>query len=181
MKVVYPKAQDNINMEQDIFLIALLDLLTQFIERQRLPVAALRQLRPDLLMLMEKAPLLEIFAAIEKYRGTPQAGFWGENKEWDYYIHGGGCRLIHITTGEPIEHDGPDPQDFDRYWFANWLKWFLETHKDDEKAKIISQSLVEIGAEDMAAALLPAFDNLEQAGKILCLSPHKNWYRLIRE
>jgi hypothetical protein len=37
-------------------------------------------------------------------RQYPQRGTWGENDEWEYYLHGGGCLLTNKETGGPQTH-----------------------------------------------------------------------------
>jgi hypothetical protein len=58
---------------------------------------------------------------------VPQEGRWKdmEGEVWGYYLHGGGCRLTHTHTGEPIDWDCPNVLVFDP-WFFQWhLAWQL--------------------------------------------------------
>jgi len=52
---------------------------------------------------------------------TEQIGDWGA--DWRFFFHGGGCRLTHRITKEPIDWDGPDPYRFDPFFFIHHLEW----------------------------------------------------------
>jgi len=60
-------------------------------------------------------------------RNLPQSGMWrnSSNNEWRYFLHGGGCRLLHAETGEPIDWDCPDENSYDLYKFKAHLAWQL--------------------------------------------------------
>jgi hypothetical protein len=53
-----------------------------------------------------------------------QRGLWG--KDWEYFFHGGGCQIIHLITGEPINWEGPDPAAFSIPSFTQHLEWRIE-------------------------------------------------------
>ena len=57
-----------------------------------------------------------------------QAGIWHDKygNTWDYFLHGGGCRLTNKETGEPIDWDCPNPRHFDSFKFCFHLKWQAE-------------------------------------------------------
>jgi hypothetical protein len=67
-------------------------------------------------------------------RQYPQRGTWGENDEWEYYLHGGGCLLTNKETGEPIDWDCPNLKSFDEFFFRTHLEWQLEA--SDRKAEL---------------------------------------------
>ncbi|MEO1288282.1 MAG: hypothetical protein AAFV93_10980 [Chloroflexota bacterium] len=54
---------------------------------------------------------------------TKGTGIWRE--KWNFYIHGIGYRLTHLETDERLEWDMGERNSFDKYWFTNWLKWYL--------------------------------------------------------
>jgi hypothetical protein len=113
----------------------LFTLVERFVQRQHLVVEAIKEIRPDLLSEHiggETKP-----RPPKEYIRATQAGDWGKNKEWDYFIHGGGCRLIHKVTKEPIEWNAPDINKFDPYWFCNWVQWLLSQSTEDESEKEI--------------------------------------------
>ena len=62
-------------------------------------------------------------------RELPQEGVWrdGENNEWRYFLHGSGCRLTNIKTGEPIDWDCPDVNKYDKWKFMFLLIWQLSS------------------------------------------------------
>jgi len=92
-------------------------LVVQFVQRQELVYQLLRQLRPRFVPKPgEHPPRLTRKAATATQRGR-----WGE---WRYRIHGGGCELVHDTTGEPIQWDSPDVRRFDPNWFVDWVRWY---------------------------------------------------------
>ena len=68
-------------------------------------------------------------------RNLPQSGVWQDNEdnEWRYFLHGGGCRLTNIKTGEPIDWDCPDVNSYDRYKFFYHLEWQLTSSERAEK------------------------------------------------
>ena len=101
-------------------------VLLLFVQRQRIVYDLLKELRPDLFLDFYRTPEKEFFAAREKYFRTPRQGAWGQDEVWEFFIHGKGCRIIHLVTQERIEWDTPDPLVFDRHWFTNYINWFKE-------------------------------------------------------
>ena len=57
-----------------------------------------------------------------------QIGTWEDKagETWNYFMHGGGCRLINAITGEVIDWDCPDTTRFDRFKFAFHLEWQIQ-------------------------------------------------------
>jgi hypothetical protein len=62
-------------------------------------------------------------------RALPQSGIWRdrENNEWRYFLHGSGCRLTNVNTGEPIDWDCPDISKYDKWKFMFHLMWQLSS------------------------------------------------------
>ena len=58
-------------------------------------------------------------------RKIPQSGVWldKEKNEWRYFLHGSGCRLTNLKTGEPIDWDCPDVNKYDVWKFMFHLMW----------------------------------------------------------
>jgi hypothetical protein len=102
----------------DALLDAVYLLVERFVQRQQLPLEVIREFRPYWVDSTKHRPS-------KKYASATGTGYWGENNEWRYYLHGVGCRLIHTITGEPVDWDASDPYRFDPYWFVEWLSWFL--------------------------------------------------------
>jgi hypothetical protein len=108
--------------------ISLYKLVEVFVARQEVVLKAMKELRPDIVARYEGTYMPEMLAQLTlEYSRHPQTGYWGENQEWEYFLHGGGCRLTHRTTGEPIEWDVGSLKRFDKTWFVNWLIWLVET------------------------------------------------------
>jgi hypothetical protein len=52
-------------------------------------------------------------------------------RDWEFFRHGIGCKLINLRTGEPIEWDAPDPCAISLYWFLANLEWRLKNESAD--------------------------------------------------
>jgi hypothetical protein len=147
-------------------------LVTRFVQRQKLALAALSEIRPDLL----GGPGKPVRPSKEDIKST-QSGYWGRDKEWRYFLHGRGCRLVHTVTGEPIEWDAPDVQRFDPHWFVNWLNW-LRAQKDTSEAIRMIETEGKERNMDVQILILNVLDELGQAG-VLRLHPDRtNRYEL---
>ncbi|MBZ0318927.1 MAG: hypothetical protein K8L91_21105 [Anaerolineae bacterium] len=108
-------------------------LLKAYIERQKIVLAALNDLKPYILPTAQGSKQVkEILDLLEQSKDVPFRGNWGQNNEWFYYIHGYGCRLIHNDNKEPIEWDAPNINSVNVNWFINWLKWFIEMTKIED-------------------------------------------------
>ncbi len=73
-------------------------------------------------------------------RNLPQTGIWhdSEQNEWEYTLHGGGCRLVNTKTGEPINWDPPDVNSYDTFKFMYNLKWQISFPERATKLSTIS-------------------------------------------
>lgn len=62
-------------------------------------------------------------------RKLSQSGIWYDNEknEWKYFLHGSGCRLTNVKTGEPIDWDCPDVNRYDTWKFMFHLMWQLSS------------------------------------------------------
>lgn len=96
-------------------------LSKEFVERQQIVKSALMELRPD--FFVQPGQVYQR-PTKEQLKGK-FTGKWGVNQEWEYKVHGRGCRLIHIDTLEPIEWDSPEVNRFDPSWFIQWLEWAI--------------------------------------------------------
>ncbi len=104
-------------------------VLLLFVQRQRIVYDLLKELRPDFLINLDALTESELDEFVDmtiKYQHIPGSGFWGQDNEWEYWIHGRGCQITHVVTQERIEWDTIDPLVFDRYWFTNYVDWFKE-------------------------------------------------------
>jgi len=57
-----------------------------------------------------------------------QTGSWQDKngEMWNYFMHGGGCRLRHPTTDEVIDWDCPYTTHFDAFKFSFHLEWQIK-------------------------------------------------------
>jgi hypothetical protein len=100
---------------------ALIPYIQQFVERQQIVEQALRELRPEFLLSFD-----DYFDWImQNPASNPDSGYWGEHRAWRYSIHGHGCRLTHIETGEPLDWNPPNVDVFNLWFFKRWLEWAL--------------------------------------------------------
>ena len=86
------------------------ELIKVYVDRQSLVLEALRELRPDFIIRVEgrisqQFTRDEWHTFVRKYASQLGIGFWGENDEWAYRLHGIGCHLTHTITGEIIGWD----------------------------------------------------------------------------
>ncbi|MHB8629078.1 MAG: DUF6896 domain-containing protein [Aggregatilineales bacterium] len=161
--------------------LAVYTLVKKFVERQRIVFGAIVELRPDRAAAWGMIPvdqLPEHLRVRDKY-SIIFRGDWGDNKEWHYFLHGGGCRLIHSTTGEPIEWDAPNVQRFDRHWFANWVKWTL-TQRNEEPA-IVTIKSQEIASDRLESFLLTILDQLQILGMLIAGEGNYSNKHIIKE
>lgn len=77
----------------------------------------------------------EVFDVIKRAseRKLSQSGIWSNKNEWEYFLHGRGCRLRNVNTEETITWNCPSVLVFDPYFFLDHLKWRIDTHyREDE-------------------------------------------------
>ena len=120
---------------------AVYSLIKEYVMRQEIVLEALNDMRPDIVRRnMENYAPKDISDATVDYYLRHPVGMWDSNDEWDYFIHGHGCRLTHKKTAEPIEWDTGDLKRFDKNWFLNRLMWRLESSSKDETIEIIRRN-----------------------------------------
>ncbi len=159
---------------------AIFATILKYVERQKIALEAIIDLRPDIWILTSGENLNEeLIKRTEVSVHTPQSGHWGTGKEWSYFIHGLGIRLLHTITQEPIEWDAPDINTFDRYWFVNYVEWLLNQHSEEQTLSTIRTSLVKNG-DTMQANIFQILDQLVLAG--ILSGPYKtNKYTVISD
>lgn len=133
--------------------------ITHFIERQQLVAQAMRDLGLDLeevgrwgaaawassqgkdkkpkFNLAENASdeMRELFDVAKRAeaRRLSQSGVWGDMGEWEYFLHGNGCRLHNVHSEEVIDWNCPNVLAFNPHFFLEHLRWRLESHyREDE-------------------------------------------------
>lgn len=145
-------------------------LVEIFVTRQAIVKKAMQELRPDLLLRYDKSiSTIELIEIAKAYLGTPFRGVWQDDNDWNYYIHGAGCRLTNMDTGEPLEWAAPNLDEFYDEWFLTWLNWYVENHEASEEI----QKLQNMQNNEIRDLLL----ELEKARLITSVKP--NHFRLI--
>jgi len=132
----------------------ILEAIAHFVERQQLVVQAVRDLDIDIeatgrwgsaiwcrqgdqrpsrpLSASASDEARSMWEAIQRARtrrAVTQQGSWGDSGEWVYFLHGKGCMLRNIATGEMIGWNCPNARAFDPYFFLEHLRWRLETEE----------------------------------------------------
>jgi hypothetical protein len=156
------------------FQLAVYSLVIRFVERQQLVLAALSEIRPDLLDTAGQKAI----RPTKEYIKLTQSGYWGKDREWRYFIHGRGCRLIHTATREPIEWNAPDLQRFDPYWFVNWVNWLRAQEVEDNHIRIINSQCKGKQDEDVRSFVFNVLDQLQKEGVLLLHPDCSNRYEL---
>jgi len=145
---------------------AVLNLTKKYTKRQDVVLQALNDLRPDIVMRkMNTHSPKEIAEATQKYYRTYPVGVWGDG-EWDFFIHGHGCRLTHKQTGERIEWDVGNLNTFDKTWFVNHLKWLLTQDGTDKDIQIVNSRFQPTGktSEELKEIIFPILLQLSEEG-----------------
>ena len=157
---------------------AIYGLIHRFVQRQQLSLEVIREFRPYLVDSTKRRPTKE-------YAPATNWGYWGQKNEWEYFLHGGGCRLTHTITGEIVDWDAPDLYRFDPYWFAGWLAWCLSQtgsflQPEEAKAVLIASALINEQNEDVfRKKVFDVLEELHQQGKLLSFPDRTNKYKLI--
>lgn len=126
-------------------------LIAEYVARQQLAYEAILQLSPFRLVAGDKSTGIdELLNLANKYKHIPSSGIWRRYGTWRYYLHGGGCRLTNIISGEPIEWDAPHLNRLYMGWFVNWLRWVERTNGtgegvSDNQIKAMFDELVKQG------------------------------------
>lgn len=152
------------------------ELIKVFVDRQSIVLEALRDLRPDFIIRAEGKVNQFIRSEwqdlVRKYSSQWPLGFWGENDEWAYRVHGFGCHLTHTITGEIIGWDMGSLKRFDWHWFADYVDWLLETDKVNENVDVIRKEFnptISKGADyrfQLYKFIEPILVDLEEIGKL---------------
>lgn len=143
-------------------------LIKKYISRQQMVLAAITNLRPDILAFAKGVINDEVLQMVEKYASVPQTGYWDTTKEWSYFIHAGGCKLIHTVTHEPIEWDAPNVREFDRFWFMNYLVWWLGYSLPiDENSETDLKEWFDSNNKMLQGNVFDAIDDLQSMGLLM--------------
>ena len=92
---------------------------------------AITELRPDKFLVYDTSvDDYEMALLAKKYKDVPDVGIWVKYGTWEYFMHGGGCRLTSTVTGERLEWDVPHQDLFELEWFLNWFRWLRKCNLD---------------------------------------------------
>jgi hypothetical protein len=158
-------------MEMNIVQRAIYSLVKRFVERQQLVFDIIKELRPYLVNTGTRRP-----DRVSLRKTT--SGYWGIDHEWEYFMHGGGCKLTHTVTHEVIEWDAPDLQRFDPYWFTNWVSWFLGQYPQDSLAQVIN-SHTSNDPDSLRNFLFDLLGQLKELRQLNYYPDRTNMYELI--
>ena len=130
----------------------LLEAISYYIGRQKIVAQAMTDLGLDVTTKFNsKTPLegneLEKFKKWSEQRSKiPSRGTWvdKEGNKWEYFLHGEGCLLTNIETGEPIEWDIPQTDSFDPYFFHDNLFWQFKAESRYDKVGSVRHRLTEL-------------------------------------
>ena len=117
-------------------------LLAKFVDRQSIVLEAMRDLRPYIIMPIEEQGTPELWSQLKrKYAQKDGRGYWGDNDEWAYRLHGIGCHLTHTITNEIIGWDVGSLRQFDPNWFIDWLDWLIGYDSESKEVLLLKQEL----------------------------------------
>jgi hypothetical protein len=153
------------------------ELVVKFVERQSLVLDAMRDLRPDMLLPSEAKNNPKLQSELrQKYARDSGRGYWGENDEWAYRLHGIGCHLTHTITGEIIGWDLGSLKRFDGQWFVDYVEWLIN-HDTTDAIKTIEANLKEtpVNRSELRSLIFPVLDELVELG---VLKPEQHRYIL---
>jgi hypothetical protein len=167
-------------------------LVKRFVARQVVVLDAMRDLRPDIIMPLENRGDAELWSKLRiEYSKKSQVGYWGECDEWEYFLHGGGCRLTHRQTGEKIQWDAGDLNLFNVDWFVDYLQWLLAQPDDNGDITSVRSILQELKitsknpthqlmdqALQWRKQILPILDQLVEKG-LLSRNNQRTHYALV--
>jgi hypothetical protein len=158
-------------MDVTIVETAVLRLLDLFLERQRVVFDLLLEIRPDF---FTNAP-----RPTKAYISATQRGAWGPHSEWFYYIHGGGCRIVHVHTGELIEWDSPDLNRFDPNWFTQWVEWWFRREEGDDGTRQVLVAALKQKDGELTRLITDNVAGLERHGFLRYFPGRTNSYERI--
>lgn len=153
-------------------------LVIEFVHKQSLVLQAMRDLRPDIVMRYTGDGTPEERARLTgTLRRRPARGTWGNHNEWEYFLHGGGCRLTHTVTCEQIEWDVGALNRFDRSWFVNYVDSMLNREVISESISVV-KSYCENADVSLEELLFSVLAQLSDACILSTLGSH-NRYTLL--
>lgn len=159
--------------------LTILRLLETFITRQYLVFTAMQEIAPDKLYDIPRAMIESEIDGVLRHIPKPRPDYCGSNNEWKVWVHGIGCKLTNVESGEPIEWDAPDTQVFDAYWFSNWLTWHLKNSEPtDATTALLTRHLAETDS-DVKTLVFETVNQLLKAGILLDVNARSlNKYKL---
>jgi hypothetical protein len=171
--------------EHNAFLASVHSLIKRFIGRQAVVLEAIRDLRPDWIIRAEGRISKEFNKSgwqkfVLKYARSPQLGRWGTNNEWEYFLHGVGCRMKHTITGELLDWNLGSLREFHKWVFIYYVQWSIEEAEDKDVLVIQLKLKDEAESKTLEKMLIEALNQLTDAG-IVKPNEWGNKYLLISE
>lgn len=138
------------------------NLISYFLERQRLVALALLDVAPILLqteadnkLSIDLDPYIELFQDKQAKNQFPQEMYQGIWKEtWKYRVHGIGCKLHNRRTNEPLEWDASNLLAFRFDWFWQHLVWRSGYEPQDPFVQQAQKWLVSLTEVEVKQVLL---------------------------
>ena len=142
------------DLQREVYL-----LLKQFVARQQIPFQMMRKHRRD----FDFSQYLPIG---DEYIEVKPLGAWEQDDEWDYFLHGAGCKVTHKISGEVIQWDARALNHFDVRWFVEWLVWRIKNQPDDSSALIRNVLTENPNPYVFRKEVADILETLEQSGKV---------------
>lgn len=132
-------------------------IISYYVQRQSIVMLAMLELNPLSLTLggdscggINLKPYVALYSQKEYTIGDKTILYKGVWKnEWDYKVHGIGCRLTHKSTKEPLEWDAPDLKAFRLDWFWRHLLWRCKFENSDPYINIVKDFVMDIDFNQM--------------------------------
>ncbi len=139
-----------------------LRLIKLFIQRLRVLQNAIWDLHPRLILRQknitnprERAEFIKNY-----WRTTKGIGIW--QNEWKYRVHGAGCQLINIHSGEPLHWDIGHRNRFDKSWFVDYVVWILNKAEREKFLAPLLSRLDEISRYNVQEVVFPILNDLSK-------------------
>jgi hypothetical protein len=154
----------------------ILTLIQQFVERQSIVLEAMKDLYFDPGMWLDETPRSWSILSRQYSLKSPMGIWIKDSVIWKYRLHGPGCDLVNQETGEPVQWDAPNLRRFDRYWFFNWIYWWIEQNQD--QAVFTTMTVADRKTESFRTYIFKELYQLETLGTIVRDDPYPVRYIL---
>ena len=156
---------------------ATLQLIHHYLNRRRtVVVEAMIHFRPNLVAAFDLQHKLGIddlqpsMIRLEKeFRNNAEhfSGRWKEH--WQYQLHGIGCEMVHVETGEHFNWDMGDPLVFSTFELFEYLRWYETKNRDDNLDLLIAY------VDDLSLSSLKSILEALKLDGRLDVTPEDDW------